>query len=82
MILDRKRTVNGWSFELNNQDPNDEFYQCRGEIMYDDDHDQMPEPALWSAANKLAGILCDEGMESWIATHSEKGWVEVQKIHR
>ena len=45
--------VNGWDFEYVSQDDgNDQFYQCRGEVMYDDEHDQIPEPALWNAALK------------------------------
>jgi len=44
--------------------------------MYDDDHDEMPEPALWEAALKLEKQLTDEGLKC-DANHSEKGWVEV-----
>ena len=33
--------VNGWRFELVVQnDGDDVFYQCRGEVMYDDEHDR------------------------------------------
>jgi len=77
-ILKEKQDVrvNGWDFEYVENDYDDIFYQCRGEVMYDDDHDEMPEPDLWDAAIKLedqltkAGIKCEAG-------HSEKGWVEV-----
>ena len=73
--------VDGYEFEFVSQDNgNDEFYQCRGEVMYDDDHDQIPEPELWDAAVKLGeqleriiGIKVD-------VDHSEKGWVEVQLL--
>tara|TARA_R110000782_G_scaffold28297_4_gene71130 strand:- start:311 stop:556 length:246 start_codon:yes stop_codon:yes gene_type:complete len=69
--------VNGWDFEYVSQDDgNDQFYQCRGEVMYDDDHDQIPEPALWDAALKLEEQLTEEGYRC-DANHSEKGWVEV-----
>ena len=44
--------------------------------MYDDDHDQMPEPSLWRAAEKLEDILAKDGLNV-CANHSEKGWVEV-----
>ena len=69
--------VNGWDFECVSQDGgNDQFYQCRGEVMYDDEHDQIPEPALWDAALKLEKELTEEGYRC-DANHSEKGWVEV-----
>lgn len=69
--------VNGWDFEYVSQDDgNDQFYQCRGEVMYDDEHDQIPEPALWDAALKLEEQLTEEGYRC-DANHSEKGWVEV-----
>ena len=69
--------VNGWDFEYVSQDDgNDQFYQCRGEVMYDDEHDQIPEPALWDAALKLEKQLTEEGYRC-DANHSEKGWVEV-----
>ena len=69
--------INGWDFEFVSQDDvKDQFYQCRGEVMYDDDHDEMPEPSLWQAAEKLEKQLEDEGIKCE-AGHSEKGWVEV-----
>ena len=46
-------TVNGWDFEYVENTYNDSFYQCRGEVMYDDEHDEMPEPSLWRAALEL-----------------------------
>ena len=77
MKLNDYIAVNGWNFELVVQDDgNDVFYQCRGEVMYDDDHDQMPEPSLWRAAEKLEDILAKDGLNV-CANHSEKGWVEV-----
>lgn len=69
--------VNGWNFEYVSQDDgNDQLYQCRGAVMYDDEHDQIPEPALWDAALKLEKQLTEEGFRC-DADHSEKGWVEV-----
>ena len=69
--------VNGLDFEYVSQDDgNDQFYQCRGEVMYDDEHDQIPEPSLWNAALKLEKELTEEGYRC-DANHSEKGWVEV-----
>ena len=74
------RRVDGYDFEFVSQDQgNDEFYQCRGEVMYDDDHDEMPEPELWDAALKLERKLTADG-ENACASHSEKGWVEVQLL--
>ena len=74
--LTEKVYVNGWKFELVKQNVDDVFYQCRGEIMYDDEHDQIPEPSLWKAAMKLETILTKDGYNV-DADHSEKGWVEV-----
>lgn len=69
--------VNGYEFEFVSQDDgNDEFYQCRGEVMYDDEHDEVPEPSLWRAAEELEAILTEDGLKVY-AGHSEKGWVEV-----
>ena len=77
MKLANRCTVDGWDFELVNQDDgNDVFYQCRGEVIYDDYHDQMPEPSLWRAAEKLEDMLIKDGLNV-CANHSEKGWVEV-----
>ena len=67
------RTINGWHFKY---DEESTMYECRGAVMYDDDHDQMPEPELWSAAMKLETELLSEGHNAE-ANHSEKGWVEV-----
>ena len=63
--------VNGWDFEYVENDYDDKFYQCRGEVMYDDEHDQIPEPSLWQAAEKLENILAEDGIKSY-AGHSEK----------
>ncbi len=73
-IMENRR-VNGWEFRLVEQE-DFKFYECRGEVMYDDDHDQMPEPSLWTAAVKLKDELLSEGYLAE-ANHSEKGWVEV-----
>jgi hypothetical protein len=52
------------------------FYECRGEVCYDDEHDEVPEPSLWKAAHELAKRLKEKGY-SVNVEHSEKGWVEV-----
>ena len=73
--------VNGFSFQWRSEESEYQpnmvgHYECRGEIMYDDEHDQVPEPALWNAAMKLEEELYSEGFLAE-ANHSEKGWVEV-----
>lgn len=76
------RRINGWDFEFVNQDNGDDrFYQCRGEVIYDDDHDEQPEPSLLSAAYHLAQRLESAG-ENVTVSHSEKGWVEVQFLNK
>jgi hypothetical protein len=77
MRLNDYIAVNGWNFELVVQSGGDDvFYQCRGEVMYDNEHDQIPEPSLWRAAEKLNTILTKDGLNV-DTNHSEKGWVEV-----
>ena len=46
-------------------------------MMWDDEHDEMPEPALWDAAEKLEAILEADGHKNIDICHSEKGWVGV-----
>ena len=77
MRLNDYIAVSGWTFEkVVQDDENDVFYQCRGEVMYDEEHDQIPEPSLWDAAVKLGDILTKDGLDVDV-NHSEKGWVEV-----
>ena len=75
--MERVRVVQGYEFEFVDQGSDDRFYQCRGDIYYDDEHDQIPEPGLWKAALELEQQLKDDGYVA-TAEHSEKGWVEVQ----
>ena len=70
------RRVKGYEFEFIDQGQDDRFYQCRGDVYYDDEHDEIPEPELWKAALELEQQLKDEGYVA-DANHSEKGWVEV-----
>ena len=51
--------------------------ECRGDVCYDDEHDQVPEDSLWQAGQKFVKELEDDGYEATL-THSEKGWVEVR----
>ena len=70
------RRVNGFDFEYQDLGYGDQYYQCRGEVCYDDYHDEMCEPALWDAAEKLETELIKEGCEAE-ANYSEKGWVDI-----
>ena len=72
ITMESFRTVDGYRFKYNLEN---EMYECRGEICYDDDHDECPEEGLWMAACKLARSLG----EGWEEAHSEKGWCEVVK---
>jgi hypothetical protein len=74
--MEQVRRVNGWKFTW---DEDNEMYECRGAIYYDDEHDEIPEPALWEAALQLEQQLKDEGYVAE-AQHSEKGWVEVMLL--
>ena len=74
--MERIRRVKGYEFEFVDQGSGDRFYQCRGDVYYDDEHDEIPEPGLWEAALELEQQLKDDGYVA-DANHSEKGWVEV-----
>ena len=39
--MNRMVTIDGWKFLLVNND-GVMFYQCRGAVMYDDEHDETP----------------------------------------
>tara|TARA_R110002153_G_scaffold6860_1_gene31090 strand:- start:622 stop:867 length:246 start_codon:yes stop_codon:yes gene_type:complete len=76
MELDKCVKVNGWNFNLVGDDGAELYYQCRGAIMHDDEHDEVPEQDLMNAAFELQGMLECQGIKAE-ADHSEKGWVEV-----
>ena len=71
--LERLVKVDGYTFKY---DKENNMYECRGEVMYDDEHDEMPEPNLWNAAKILRNRLVNDGHNAEVE-HSEKGWVEV-----
>ena len=71
--MNKKETIDGYTFEYNKEY---NFYECRGNICYDDEHDEVPEEGLWNAACKLEQRLKNQGLDAE-AEHSEKGWVEV-----
>ena len=75
--MQENRTIKGYTFDLVSQnDGDDKFYQCRGDVHYDDDHDEQPEPGLWQASMQLESDLISEGYKA-DAGYSEKGWCEV-----
>lgn len=71
--LKKTEEINGYTFEF---DEENSMYQCRGEVCYDDDHDEKPEDGLWKAAEKLSKKLDNRGYDTDYE-YSEKGWVEV-----
>jgi hypothetical protein len=71
--MNERETINGYTFKYNSEYG---FYECRGSVCYDDEHDEVPEEKLWKAALKLEQKLKNQGLEAE-ASHSEKGWVEV-----
>lgn len=72
--LPKRKTFNGHTFKLNDDK---EFYECRGSLCYDDEHDEIPEASLWKAAKQLTKHLEGLGFKEADYEHSEKGWVEV-----
>ena len=58
--MESYRRVKGYEFEFIDQGADDRFYQCRGDVYYDDDHDEIPEPGLWEAALELEQQLKEQ----------------------
>ena len=54
--------INGWDFEYVENDHEDRFFQCRGDVMYDDDHDEMPEPGAGEASMLVPRSIVDAEM--------------------
>jgi len=73
--MEKSININGFFFE---NDEENKMYECRGEVCYDDENDEIPDPELWEAAKTLATTLKDEGHKNAQPSYSEKGWVEVQ----
>jgi hypothetical protein len=71
--LEKSYTFNGYTFKLYE---GENFYECRGDVFYDDDHDETPDPELWSGAIDLQKYFKSIGIDSDVS-YSEKGWVEV-----
>lgn len=72
----KNRTVDGFTFEFD-EDLN--AYECRGATYYDDEHDQVPEPKLQVAAEKLKNKLAEEGY-TFEVEWGEKGWIELYHL--
>lgn len=73
--LERRITVNGFTFGLS-----DDCYSCRGDVYYDDEHDEMAEPGLMEAGDGVQKILLEKGIRSSV-DYSEKGWVDVSILN-
>lgn len=70
-----KIVKNGFTFKLNLKH---NLYECKGDICHDEDGDEIPEASLFGTAVLISWMLKIKfGVDSK-ATHSEKGWVEVQ----
>ena len=41
--MEDRITIDGYTFEKNSEH---DMYECRGEVCYDDDHDETPEPGM------------------------------------
>jgi hypothetical protein len=76
--MSKEEIIDGYTFNYSSEH---NFYECRGMICYDDEHDEMPEPRLWQAAHKLVNKLKNQGIDAEVE-HSEKGWVEVCIINQ
>jgi len=72
------RIVQGYRF---NWVEEHEMFECRGQVHYDEEHDEMAEPKLWKAALLLERMLNSEGKKAE-ANYSEKGWVQVDTVVR
>jgi porphobilinogen deaminase len=71
--MNKKETIDGYTFEY---DSKHKHYECRGDVCYDDEHDEVPEKGLWIAAEALEQKLKNQGIDAEVE-YSEKGWVEV-----
>ena len=71
--MSEKETIDGYTFKYNEEH---KFYECRGDVCYDDEHDEIPEEGLWNAACKLEQKLKNQGIDVEVE-YSEKGWIEV-----
>ena len=71
------KQIGQWTFTWKAEN---NWYECKGPITYDDEHDEIPDPDLWKAAMKLEQSLLAQDYKA-SAHYSEKGWVEVMIIN-
>tara|TARA_R110001606_G_scaffold13408_1_gene58250 strand:+ start:531 stop:755 length:225 start_codon:yes stop_codon:yes gene_type:complete len=71
--MSKEEIIDGYTFEYNEEH---KFYECRGDVCYDEDNDEVPEEGLWNAGWKLERKLKNQGADAEVG-YSEKGWVEV-----
>ena len=71
--MSKEEIIDGYTFKYNEEH---KFYECRGDVCYDDEHDEVPEEGLWMAAEALEQKLKNQGIDAEVE-YSEKGWVEV-----
>lgn len=69
----KKQIVNGWEFEFTEKH---NWFECRGPVNYNDEHEEIPDSDLWKAARELTEKLKRAGLKAY-PSYSEKGWVEV-----
>jgi len=67
------REIKGWHFEWNKEDS---YYQCRGSVCYDEDHDEIPEQSLIAAAMQLELNLVLAGYDTDLQ-YGEKGYIYI-----
>tara|TARA_R110001599_G_scaffold284256_1_gene486249 strand:+ start:229 stop:456 length:228 start_codon:yes stop_codon:yes gene_type:complete len=72
-MMSKEEMIDGYTFKYNEEH---KFYECRGDVCYDEDHDEVPEEGLWTAGCKLEQKLKNQGIDAEVE-YSEKGWIEV-----
>ena len=72
--MQKEITIDGYTFKYNKEN---NCYECRGEVCYDHEHDEVPEKGLWEAGIKLEKQLTMFQGYDCELEHSEKGWIEV-----
>ena len=71
--MSKDEIIDGYTFEYNSEH---KLYECRGEVCYDEDHDEAPEEGLWTAGCKLERKLKNQGISA-VVEYSAQGWVDV-----
>ena len=71
--LKKTQIVNGWQFEFSEEH---NWFECKGPVNYNDEHDEIADSNLWKAACELTSKLKRAGLKA-TPSYSEKGWVEI-----